>query len=218
MRKIGIWAILILIALMSVSIVEAEEQTSAQTNPGINWNGTWHSLLFNLTFIQNGDKVTGTYSALNPNSSIAGILEGTLSSDEKELSGSWQEIGNFIFTRSEDKTSFSSNLGYNGTTENYIGNSSDWTGDWKSDTYSLNLHQNGMNISGTIQNFDTNSSETGVVAGILSDDEKIVSGTWTESGTFYYNLSNNGSFFNGTFTFDNQVSRPDDTWNGTRIE
>ena len=208
---------LFLLILLGSGIAFAEDNTTGTERSGADWNGTWQSELFTMTFTQQDEVVTASYIAMNPETEITGTLNGTLSEDGKVLTGIWSETGKFESIASEDNTSFSSNLGYSGTFADFIGNGTLWNGEWKSDSFLMNLSQDGSKITGTVQYYLDDGTEIGTLTGNLSDDGKTVIGTWDETGAMKLAISEDGGMFNGTYSFENIEPKPADTWNATRI-
>ncbi len=208
---------LFLLILLGSGVAFAEDNTTVTDRSGADWNGTWQSELFTMTFTQQDEVVTASYIAMNPETEITGNLNGTLSEDGKVLTGIWSETGKFESIASEDNTSFSSNLGYNGSFADFVGNGTLWSGEWKSDSYLMNLSQDGSKISGTVRYYLDDGSEIGTLTGNLSDDGKTVIGTWDEIGEMKLAISEDGGMFNGTYMFENIEPKPADTWNATRI-
>lgn len=74
------------------------------------WTGSWDTGMNTFTNLtQEGNKVTGTY--ITPGSASL-ILEGTVSDDGSELSGSYTNSGLYVFTLSEDGKTFNGTWGY----------------------------------------------------------------------------------------------------------
>jgi hypothetical protein len=219
MLRQRLWWALILIILVPVSIVTADQAVTDKSNSEGRWNGTWHSSLFKYTFIQNGNVISGNYTPLNQNLSVTGSLNGALSDDGRVMSGIWADTEDFRFIISDDKSSLNGTWGYHETAENYTGNNTDyWTGVWNSSVYSIRLLQDEKVVTGTILTLDPRSAEYGLLNGTLSEDGRVYSGRCTESGEFIFHLSEDGSVFNGTYKFGSEEARPGDVGSATRIE
>ena len=142
-----------------------------------------------LTLVQSGNRVTGTYESGN------GKLEGTLSGTR--LTGTWtnsgsKKTGRFEFVFVSDFSSFTGKYGYNESTP-----SSRWNGTktsspttvtaetkasianisgvYTTDFKQLTLNQNGNEVTGTYENGN------GKLRGTLSGNK--FSGTWTNSAS-----------------------------------
>jgi hypothetical protein len=103
----------------------------------------------------------------------------------------------------------------NGTTT--AGESSaGWNGSWQSNMTKMDLIQTGSEINGTYVPLDWNISDPGAMKGTVSEDGKIFTGTWDESGTVQLTLSEDGKLFNGTYRV-NTIADFEDEWNGVRI-
>lgn len=213
-----IWLITTLLMLVLAGAAVAEKAVPEQSVPDAPWSGAWQTNLFTMEINQDGDAVSGTYVTINPKVSVTGSLNGTVSEDGTVLSGSWLDLGVFHFTMSDDGSSFSGTGGYVEEPDTYFGNNTDnWTGTWSSAEYSVVFIQDGDTVTGSITYTGPESGETAVLEGTLSDDGKELSGTFTESGRFTFNLGEDGTFFNGTSTFGSDTTvRPFDYWNGTR--
>jgi hypothetical protein len=70
------------------------------------WSGTWISPRITNTWIQAGNRVTGSYKPFSSVNDEPGILEGVVSEDGRALSGNWTETGKFSFTLSADSSYF----------------------------------------------------------------------------------------------------------------
>ena len=86
----------------------------------IPWNGTWKTERNTYTLIQNGSLVSGTYTPLLMDEDEPGLIEGTVSEDGKEMTGSWVESGNFSFSISENKMSFNGTYGVDRTEPAFV--------------------------------------------------------------------------------------------------
>ena len=220
MSNLKILLIASLFILVLAGAAAAEEAVPEQSVPDTPWSGIWQTNLFTMKLSQNGDAVSGTYTTLNPNVSVTGSLNGTVSEEGTVLSGSWLDLGVFHFTMSDDHSSFSGTGGYVEEPDTYFGDNTDnWTGTWNSVEYSVVFVQDGDTVTGSIIYTGPESGETAALMGTLSEDGKELSGSFTESGRFTYNLGEGGTFFNGTSTFGSDTTvRPFDFWNGTRIQ
>lgn len=92
----------------------------------------------------------------------------------------------------------------------------EWNGTWQSETVEMVLVQTGNTVTGTYTPLDWNTTDPGVIEGTISDDGKVLSGTWREGGNLTLVLAEDYSNFNGTFTYD-YLADHKDSWNGTRM-
>lgn len=91
-----------------------------------------------------------------------------------------------------------------------------WNGTWVDEEDSMTLIQTDRTITGIF------SSTEGTISNIaenVSEDGKTIKGTWKENGQLNFTLSDDGTFFNGTYGFssDDSMDSVDDSWNGTRV-
>ena len=224
----GILAVFVLcfICVGSAEQVEAANQTEYV------WNGTWASENFTLFIAQNESGISGSYIPDDPELYDAGILEGTLSDNGNTLSGVWTESGLFSETLSSDGMSFngtgSSNPQGNmdeasiyNNTGTRVGKLADsdniWSGAWVTERKSYNYTQDGLSITGTNQPLPGIDDEPGSMVGTVSDDGKIITGKWVETGNFTFIISKDGSFFNGTYNVNLDLLNKTESWNATKI-
>lgn len=208
--------------------------TAAQVpDPGNAWNGTWTDEMFTVVIQQSGTEIAGYYVPFDPEAYDSGLLEGTLSEDQKIFSGVWTESGNQESTLSDDGMSFNGTGSTNSvgsftepqtyeTTGTRVGTPADpdnlWTGSWETPRKVYNLTQDGTIISGTNEPLPETDDEPGVFEGTVSEDGKTVSLEWIESGNFTFILSDDGMFWNGTYTNVLDPSAEQFPWNATRIQ
>lgn len=204
--------------IVVIGSAAAEQGSVNQSDDGGTWDGTWHSDLFNMTLIQKGDTITSSYYPLNPNLSVTGELVGTLDESGTVMKGTWHDIGNFTFTLSDDGSSFSGIWGYDDDVGTYLGESAEgWNGTWNSANFTMKFVQVNTTVTGIMQTLNPESGESGSLTGAVSEDGKKLTGTWVETGACVFNLSKDGSYFNGTFNNGSEPTMPFDTWNGTRF-
>jgi hypothetical protein len=101
------------------------------------------------------------------------------------------------------------------TEENMTGVEIGWAGTWIDNTGTLVLTEDGLNVTGVYTEPQTAVSET--IEGTISEDGKVLSGSWSLTGPFTYAISDDGTYFNGTFGYGeiNTVDEVNNTWNGT---
>jgi hypothetical protein len=107
----------------SSTTIPATAATAAATTPvsalSGSFSGDWTTTYGQMSLVQSGNTVTGTYNYNGKISTIAGTMSGNV------LSGTWTEpdrYGDFQFILSADGKSYSGKWRYRG--------SSDWTGTW----------------------------------------------------------------------------------------
>jgi len=208
--------------------------SAAQAPDTVNtWNGTWKDDVYTIFIQQNGTEIAGYYIPFDPEAYDAGMLEGTLSEDQKTFSGVWIESGLQESTLSDDGMSFNGTGTTNPvgsftepqtyeTTGTRVGTPVDpdnlWTGSWQTPRKVYHLTQEGTTISGTNEPLPETEDEPGVFEGTVSEDGKIVSLEWIESGNFTFILSDDGMSWNGTYTEVVDPAAELLPWNATRIQ
>ncbi|MCA1916520.1 hypothetical protein [Methanospirillum hungatei] len=232
MKTILLAGLAILILLCSSSMVTAEEKPGIDVLNKNVWNGSWASEEYTLLILQNGSFIAGSYTPNNITARDPGQLKGTLSEDGSTFSGIWSEGGTVSLILADDGESFSGTGTVNqeglleepftytihGTREGAIPDANNtWTGTWKTGSKTYNLTQNGTALSGSYTPFDLDSDEPGLIDGAISEDGKIMKGTWIETGTFSFIISDDGLTFNGTYTTELTESAVTDSWNGVKI-
>lgn len=218
MRILKYFALLTIFIPMFAGIGSAEQDNDELCTAENVWNGTWECPIHLFLIEQNSSVITGRYDSKNSDMYDTGVLEGTLSGDGMTYSGKWTELGSFNYTFSDD------NMSYTGTAMtspqhirrvDYIhpGNVTDatrvgeitdpdnlWTGDWTSARKTHHYIQNGSVVSGTNQVLPSVNDQPGILNGTVSEDGRMITGTWIETGYINYTVSDNGSYFNGTFS------------------
>ena len=94
-----------------------------------------------------------------------------------------------------------------------------WDGSWNSSLFTLNftVKENGE-VYSTYVAMDPKSGDPGVIEGTLTEEGKVLVGSWTESGTCSFTLSDDATIFNGTYASKDINGREYSSgWNGTRI-
>lgn len=221
-----------IIILLIPGVCFAEEQIHAESK-GVNlWNGTFSSDLSSLTIHQNGTEISGLYIPKDDALSDPGVLEGTLSEDEKTFSGKWTETGPFRLVMDDDAMTYNGTIGIslngeiinpetsttNGTRKGSSFNPENlWSGTWNNPHMLNTWVQDGFTVTGLYSPMENVNDEPGVMEGTVSDDGNIFSGTWKESGNFTFHLSDDGSYFNGTYSVSLDPDAKTDLWNGIKI-
>jgi len=232
MKTVILAGLVMVILVWSVTLVSAEQKSGIDVLTQNSWNGSWTSEDFTLLILQNGSSIAGSYTPDNITARDPGLLKGSLSEDGRTFSGIWSESGTFSFILADDGKSFSGagtvnqegiaeepfTYTINGTREGAIADAENtWTGTWKTGSKTYSLTQNGTALSGSYIPFDPETDEPGLMDGVVSDDGRIMKGTWVESGTFHFVLSDDGLAFNGTYTTELTDLAITDTWNGRKI-
>ena len=232
MKTLILAGLVMILLLWSTSMVSAEQKTGTDILTQNSWNGSWASDEYSLLILQNGSFIAGSYTPDNITARDPGLLKGTLSEDGSIFSGIWSESGTFSFILADDGKSFSGTgtvnqegiteepftYTINGTREGAIADAQNtWTGTWKTRSKTYTLTQNGTTLSGSYVPFDLDSDEPGLIDGIVTEDGRILKGTWVESGNFKFILSDDGLEFDGTYTTELTDSAVTDTWNGRKI-
>lgn len=216
----------LVLALVSISICSAE--TSENTTITALWNGTWVGEGESMTLTQNDGTVTGVFSSTDGKISD---IAGNVTEDGRSLIGTWKESGLYQLTLSDDGTFFNGTFGFgsedsiDGMDDSWIGSrvldaaddAVNWTGAWDSgDDMKTVLTQEGTNVTGTFENGDV--IET-TLEGTVSEDGKLLTGTWEEHGGINLTLSEDRTYYNGTFGYglSDFIEGEPDNFNGTRV-
>lgn len=207
MKKMMCTGVMVLIALLSISFVSAED-TRSDTGGEFIWNGTWEGTNFTIFIQQDATGITGEYEPADGAMLDPGRLEGTISDDGITYSGVWIESGSVVQTLSDDNMSFV----INGTIDPFgtmteqvlhsaiatrVGEIEDpenpWTGNWTTGRKIYSFLQDGTSISGTNHPLEGVNDESGSLNGTVSEDGREYSGNWTETGIFIFTISEDGS-------------------------
>jgi len=196
------------------------------------WNGTYTDATHTMYISQNGENIQVFYTPFDRYLD-AGILEGALSTDGRIFSGRWIESTSQIWNLSEDRMSYSA-VGYRSqiselpermpwnTQGTRVGEITDpvniWSGVWKSTRSERTITQDGTSVTGIYHRYDGPEKEDGVVEGTVSDDGKTLTINLTESGYFSFILSDDGQYFNGTYSWHEWGSYKTDSWNMTKVQ
>jgi hypothetical protein len=219
----SILACIIILMIASIGICSAEEMKKG-------FNGTWINYDNVLVLSGDGQNIIGTF---DKNDGSVLDMTGILSDDGKVVNGTWVTEGKFTFILSDDDMSFNGTYGYiandtiegipatvyvredNASIEKDARWNGTWTfenGTWANNTGILFLIQNGNNVTGREESGDV----TTIIQGTVSDDGKVLSGDWNLTGLYSFTISEDESFFNGTFGYGSDISSY--PWDGVRIE
>jgi hypothetical protein len=219
MKRICIFGIIVLSILFSAFGAVAESNDSTSSANEAPWTGVWHSAMYNMTLTQDGNDVSGLYALLDSSGNDTGLINGTTSDNASVLAGTWNESGDIILTPSDDYTTLDALWAYRSEVEPFTKSDGESTlaGTWNSQNMTLSLQTDGSVVSGTYHSLRDDSNARGYLNGTTSQDSKIITGTFVEGGYITYIISDDGSFFNGTYTYGQNVAKEDDTWNAIRI-
>ncbi|MDD1724059.1 MAG: hypothetical protein LUQ07_02890 [Methanospirillum sp.] len=221
----------VLVFLVFFCSGSAEETHQEAVLPDNTWTGTWTAENETLFIEQNGSEISGSYVPFDLDNYDTGRLEGSLSEDGKIFSGIWTDSGSMDLTLSEDMMSFSGNGLINpegnmtepytyeatGTRDGEVTDTKNpWTGSWITPRKTYNLTQDGVSITGTNKPLPGSGDEPGVFEGTVQDDGKAMSVNWTETGNFVFTLSDDGTSFTGTYTYELDPSSETGYWNATK--
>lgn len=217
--------ILMVFFLSCVWICLADGEDSTQnTAPFSDWSGTWNCGVNTLNLTQDGTLVSGLYE--KPKDMIVLNIEGNVSEDGKTLSGNWSNSGKIEFVLSDDGKTFNgtyisehmSDIAYNsdstwnGTLSSEADPENPWSGSWDAGMNTFtNLSQEDNSVQGS---YISPGGIPMVIEGTLSEDGKVLTGTYSDSGLFVFTLSEDGNIFNGTFGYGSDSTMRN--WNGTR--
>lgn len=232
MQNIFVTGLVVLLMITGVCIGSAEKVTDEIGAPQNSWNGSWMSEIYTLLILQNGSSIAGSYEPMDIMTRDPGLLKGTLSEDGNTFFGIWSESGSVSLTLSEDNLSFSGTgavnqegkadepFAYTKTGSRIdaiqsLGNP--WSGTWETERNTYTLIQNGTVLTGSYVPLSPDNDEPGLIEGVVSDDNRELTGTWIESGNFSFTQSDNGENFVGTYGSDLSDSAVIDFWNGTKI-
>lgn len=221
---------IILVVLCLICFGSAEE-TADSAQALYPWNGIWETDSYFMTITQNESVVAAIYEPKEGIPVDMGVIEGTLSADGKTFSGTWTETGPITYTMSDDAMEYTGIIGVslngaviNPNTSTTVATRSlpsfdpdqIWTGTWNADRYTVILVQNGARVTGTYTPLASVNDEPGVLEGMVSEDGRSLPATWREGGNFSFTLSADGSYFNGTYTWQPGLDAESDSWNGIR--
>ena len=66
-----------------------------------------------------------------------------------------------------------------------------------------------MNVTGAY--LDPETAVSNIIEGTISEDGKVLSGTWIQEGPFELTLSDDATYFNGTFGFNGIANTTENT-------
>lgn len=72
-----------------------------------------------------------------------------------------------------------------------------WNGTWVDDYYTLTIQQEGSDILGSYLPTDAYANDPGSITGTVSDDGRVLSGRWVDSGVLYLNISDDNQSISG---------------------
>lgn len=219
MRFNWVLGIMTICMIFSSCIVSADKnETGSDIQPS--WSGVWESLLYTETLEQNKTNVTGTYVPFTNSLKDNGIINGTLTNNGSRLTGSWTETGDVLFNVSNDNSTLDGVWAYSDEVQQFLkmDSNNDIDGTWNSSSLSLNLQKKDSLVFGTYESIDDQTGVSGFINATVSPDGKEITGTFNESGNILFILSDDGSYYNGTYTYGNKPQKEVDTWNATRIK
>lgn len=202
-------------------------RTDAQSSTAVStpWTGTWNSPWGEMKLIQDGSKVTGSYT--HSQGKITGTVNGrtftgtwseapsyappyeagdlvmTMSGNQNTLNGKWRYgssgdwMTNWKATRAGTTTSTSSSTQ---TSTSTISETAPWTGKWITARGTMTLTQSGDRVTGTY------NGGQGVITGVVNGS--VLSGTWSEAprwaapdnaGNFEFTMSSDKLRFTGRY-------------------
>jgi len=233
MKKIILTGIFLMALLLFCQAVSADQAGDGNQKENI-WNGTWEDDMYILYFEQNGTDITGIYEPYEydtPND--LGKLVGNLSSDGTEFYGKWIVTTDASLQLADDMMSFSGISTYTpieGIKEikgkeiiaNRTGEIADeenpWTGAFTSSEKSYNLTQMGSTVTGDSAPLPGFADGWESIEGVVSDDGKTLDMTATKIGGVTLVISDDGSYYNGTYT-DDMSNTPVELYrNMTKVE
>lgn len=74
-----------------------------------------------------------------------------------------------------------------------------WAGTWTDNTGTLVLTEDGINVTGIY--IDPQNALYEKLEGTISEDKMVMTGSWSQTGSFSFVLSSNGTNFNGTYGY-----------------
>ncbi|MBN1166390.1 MAG: hypothetical protein JXA44_04580 [Methanospirillaceae archaeon] len=230
MKKIKTTLLILLVTLILTGMATAKEMQSISDPQEDVWSGTWTSDDFTFYIIQNGTEITGTYDPYDIDTYDPGMITGTLSADMKICTGKWVESGPNTLYLSDDAMSHWDTGGVypEGMDQDYSyemiwerrGRQTDpdnpWTGTWVNDEEREIMVQNGTVVRSTYYPLPPDEDEPGTFEGTVSEDNRTITGFWTETGNFTCILSGDNSSFHGAYMVDLAKSGKSYLWNAKR--
>ncbi len=217
MRHIWIVGSVVISLLFLCSFATAESNVSSDNQTA--WTGVWQSLKYYETLTQNGKDVSGPYVPFDSSANDIGVINGTISDNASEISGTWSESGDITLIPSDDYSTLDAIWAYDDQVEQFkkSDGKNGLDGTWNTTNLTLTLQLNGSSVSGVYRSLSATSNVGGYLNGTVSQDSRNVSGTFVESGNFMFALSEDGSYFNGTYSYGSDPVKVEDTWNAIRL-
>lgn len=210
----GIILLALIVCFQPVSADQAEEMNQTENI----WNGTWADDMYLLYFQQNGTNVSGIYEPYESDTQYdLGKLVGNLSSDGTRFTGKWIVTSTVTLNLSDDEKSITGSStdnpikglkeikakGINGNrTEEITDKENPWTGTWVSSTKIYNLTQAGSSITGDSAPLPEFMDGYESIEGNISPDGTSATMNSMKIGGVTLVISNDGSYYNGTYTDD----------------
>jgi len=218
MSKVWIFGIIVLSILLSVNCALAESNDFSSSDNETPWTGVWQSMRYYETLTQVGNEVSGPYVPFDSSVNDIGVINGTISDNASVVTGTWSESGDITLTPSDDNSTMDVVWAYD-TLEHFIKSDGDTSldGTWNSENLTLSLDSEGTEVSGIYSSLLENSNVGGYFNGTISLDGTEITGTFVEEGDFTFIISDDGSYFNGTYTYGSDMAKEDDTWNAIRV-
>jgi hypothetical protein len=219
MKTIWILGIIALTVLVSAFGAVAESNASSTSDNKAPWTGVWHSELYNMTLTQDGNEISCPYALIDSSGNDTGIIKGTVTDNASVVTGTWDESGDIILIPSDDNSTLDADWPYKSELEHFTktDGASTLAGTWDSSNLTLSLLTDGSKVSGTYHSVREGSNAKGYLNATPVQDSKKIAGTFVEQGNITFMISDDGSFFNGTYTYGQDVAKEDDTWNAIRI-
>jgi hypothetical protein len=219
MKRIWILGIIALTLLVSAFGAVAESNASSTSDNKTPWTGVWHSELYAMTITQDENDISCPYALIDSSGNDTGIIKGTVSDNASVVTGTWNESGDIILIPSDDNSTLDGNWAYTSEPEHFKKSDGESTlaGTWNSPNMTLSLLKDGLGVSGTYHSLREGSNARGYLNATTVQDSKKIAGTFVEGGNIAFIISDDGSFFNGTYTYGQDVAKEDDTWNAVRI-
>jgi hypothetical protein len=218
-------AVLVVASLAAGALLSAGS-TAAQSTATRPWQGTWKTSWGTLTLVQNGTRITGSYT--HDGGKVVGRVVG------RTVTGTWTEAptykgpkdaGSFTWTLAPSGRSFAGHWRYASSrtwssawTGTLVATPTQvsWTGEWSSNWGVVKMTQTGARVTGTYPH------DSGKIVATVSGVK--LTGTWSEAptyagprdaGPFVFTMSADGMSFTGLWAYAGQT--PSSGWSGSRI-